>query len=99
MRDLNGNRVDGQTFTATSTPTSTDRTERYQSINGRQVPLEQVIDRVVREDAGGKTTERIVQKFNPNGQLASTERVMIEETKQPGGGSTLRETTYRSDVN
>jgi hypothetical protein len=76
-----------------------ERTERFQSINGRQVPLEQTVDRVVREDANGKVTERILRKFNPNGQLASTERVLIEESKLPGGGSSVRETTYRSDVN
>ena len=95
MKDLNGARVEGQTFTSTDG----ERTERYQSINGRQVPLEQVVDRVIREDASGKVTERILRKFSPNGQLASTERVLIEESKLPAGGSSVRETTYRSDVN
>ncbi|MCU1334786.1 MAG: hypothetical protein JWO19_367 [Bryobacterales bacterium] len=95
MKDINGNRVEGQSFTSTDG----ERTERFQSINGRQVPLEQQVDRVVREDANGKVTERIVRKFNPNGQLASTERVLIEENKLPGGGSSVRATTYRNDVN
>ena len=95
MKDFNGNRVEGQSFSSTDG----ERTERYQSMNGRQVPLEQTVDRVVREDANGKVTERISRKFNPNGQLASTERVLIEENKLPGGGSSVRETTYRSDVN
>ena len=95
MKDLNGNRVEGQSFSSTDG----ERTERYQSINGRQVPLEETVDRVVREDANGKVTERILRKFTPNGQLASTERVLIEENKLPGGGSTVRQTTYRSDVN
>jgi hypothetical protein len=95
MKDLNGNRADGQSFISTDG----ERTERFQSINGRQVPLEQTVDRVVRQDANGKVTERILRKFAPNGQLASTERVLIEENKLPGGGSSVRETTYRSDVN
>lgn len=94
-RDINGNRVAGQTFTSDGG----DRKELFQSINGRQVPLEQTVDRVVREDANGKVTERILKKFNKDGQLTSTERVLIEESKQPGGGSSVRETTYRSDVN
>jgi hypothetical protein len=98
-KDLNGNRVAEQAFTANGTPGDGERTERFQSINGRQVPLEQTVDRVVRQDAKGKVTERILKKFNPNGQLVSTERVLIEETKLPGGGSSVRETTYRSDVN
>jgi len=99
MKDINGNRADGPSFTSNGTPGDGERTERFQSINGRQVPLEQTVDRVVREDASGKVTERILRKFTPNGQVASTERTLIEESKLPGGGSTVRQTTYRSDVN
>jgi len=95
-KDLNGNRVEGKLI---DTSAKGDRTERFQSINGRQVPVEQVTERVVSDDANGKVTERIVQKFDPTGRPASTERVMIQETKLPGGGSTVRETTYRNDVN
>ena len=94
-KDLNGNRVATQSFSATDD----DRTERFQSINGRQVPLEQVVDRVVRDDANGKVTERTLRRFNRDGQLAATEHVMIEENKLPGGGSSVRESTYRTDVN
>lgn len=94
-RDLNGGRAEGQSFSSKDG----DRTELFQSINGRQIPLEQTVDRVVSQDANGKVTERIVKKFNRDGQLSSTERVMIEETKLPGGSSKVRETTYRSDVN
>jgi hypothetical protein len=99
LKDLNGNRADGQSFTSTGTSSEGERTERFQSINGRQVPLEQTVDRVIRQDANGKVTERILRKFNPNGQLASTERVLIEESKLAGGGTSVRETTYRSDLN
>ena len=94
-KDINGNRVDAPSVTSNGG----ERTERYQSINGRQVPLEQVIDRVVREDANGKVTERIVKKFSPTGQVVLTERVLIEENKLPGGGSSVRETASRADVN
>jgi hypothetical protein len=94
--DLNGNRVQGKFL---STSASGERTQRFQSINGRQVPVEQVTERVVSEDANGKVTERIVQKFDPTGRPALTERVMIEERKLPGGGSTVQETTYRDDTN
>jgi hypothetical protein len=95
-KDLNGNRVEGKLV---NTSAGGDRTERFQSINGRQVPVEQVTERVVSKDANGKVTERIVQKFDPTGRPASTERVMIEENKLPGGSSTVRETSYRNDVN
>jgi len=100
MKDLNGNRTDGQSFGSSTSPSvNGGRTERFLLINGRQVPLEQVTDRVVREDANGKVTERVVRRFDRNGQPTASERVMIEESKLPGGGSTVRETTYRNDVN
>lgn len=100
IRDLNGNRVEGQSFGSSTSPTgSGERTDRFQTINGRQVPMELVTSRVVREDANGKVTERIVQRFDRNGQAAGSERVMIEENKGPGGVSTVRETTYRTDLN
>ncbi len=95
-RDLNGNRVEGKLL---NTSASGEVTERFQSMNGRQVPVEQVTERVVSQDANGKVTERIVRKFDPTGQPALTERVLIEENKLPGGGSTVRETTYRNDTN
>jgi len=94
VTDINGSRV------AASTVQSSDhtRTERSQSVNGRNVPLEQVEERVIREDASGKVTERIVKKFNPTGDLASTERVVTEEQKT-AGGSTAHQTTWRSNIN
>lgn len=97
--DINGRRVEAPSVASTGTSANGERTERFQSINGRQVPLEQVVDRVVREDANGKVTERILRKFDPTGHLALTERVLVEENKLPGGGSSIRETTYRTDVN
>jgi len=97
--DINGRRVEAPSIAAAGTAANGERTERTQSINGRQVPLEQVVDRVVREDANGKVTERMLKKFDPTGRLALTERVLIEENKLPGGGSSVRETTYRTDVN
>jgi len=97
--DINGRRVETPSIAATGTSANGERTERFQSINGRQVPLEQIVDRVVREDANGKVTERILKKFDPTGRLALTERVLIEENKLPGGGSSVRESTYRTDVN
>lgn len=93
--DLNGYRV----AAASSTTADHTQTQLSKSINGRQVPLEQREEKVLRKDANGSLTETIVRKYNPNGQLASTERVLTEQQKAPGGGSSVHATTYRSDVN
>jgi hypothetical protein len=92
--DINGNRVDGSTFLSNA-----ERTEVSRSINGRLVPLEETEERVLSEDANGKVTETVTRKYAPNGQLASTERVVTDTQKLDGGGSRVKATTFRSDVN
>jgi len=92
--DINGNRVSAPSYVSTDHQT----TEVIQSINGRKVPIEQRSSKVLSEDANGKIVETIVRKFDQTGQLASTEKVITEERKT-GSGTSLRSTTYVSDVN
>ncbi len=75
------------------------RTELLPSINGRSVPLEKVEERVIRDDGTSKLIERTIQRFDQTGHLAQTERVSEERTRQADGGSQVRATTYRTDVN
>lgn len=96
LTDVNGVRVPGTSYT---TSKDGQKTETLQSINGRQVPLEQAEEKVVREDANGRVVERIVHRFSATGDNAGIERIVTEETKLPGGGSTVRSTTYRNDIN
>jgi hypothetical protein len=92
--DINGRRVQASSIQSSDHTT----TERWQAINGRSVPLEQVEERVISEGLSGKVTERLVKKFSPTGGLASTERIVTEEQKTTGA-STVKETVWRSDVN
>jgi hypothetical protein len=76
------------------------QTQVTQSLNGRQVPLEQHEERILSRAADGTvTTETIVHKYDPTGQVAITERTVTEQRDIPGGGSVVKSTTYRSDVN
>lgn len=93
--DISGNRV----AEATSTSSDDTKTELNQSINGREVPLQSTEEKVLKSDSSGKTTERIVHKYDQTGRLISTDRTIIEEQKTPGGGSVTRSTTYRTDIN
>ena len=92
--DLNG----GANQTQSTTSSSGQRTELSRSVNGRQVPLQQSDEKVIRQDANGRVTERIVRKYDPNGQLVSTERI-VTEMQRVAGGSRTRETSYRGDIN
>jgi hypothetical protein len=92
--DINGRRSDPLTTVSTDHQV----TEVTRSINGRQVPLEQRSERILREDANGSVTETTIRKFDQTGQLVSTEKV-ITEAQKGGSGSTSRTTTYRTDIN
>jgi hypothetical protein len=98
--DINGRRVDqGVQVTSSKSATGSAVTERLQSINGRMVPWERVEERVLRDDASGRVVERWVRHYDQTGNPTPPEKSLIEETKRPGGGSTVRTTTWRGDVN
>jgi hypothetical protein len=92
--DINGNRVAGGATVAVDGVT----TDLRQSINGREVPLEQVQEKVLSKSGNTTVTERIVRHYGANGQVVKTDRVVTEETKTGEGESIVHATTYRSDV-
>lgn len=100
LRDLNGRTVDGiATVTTKAAPGTTETTELRQSVNGREIPLEQIETRVLRDDPSGKAVEKIIKRYDSTGRVTSTEREMTEQVKRADGSSTARTTVYRSDIN
>jgi hypothetical protein len=98
--DVNGNVVsDGPTISQSKSANGSQTTVTTQSINGRTVPLEQVDEHVLRNDTSGKVIERIIQRYDPQGNPLPPVRETIEEQKRPDGSSTVQSTTYRSDIN
>jgi hypothetical protein len=98
--DVNGHRIpDGPEVITTKTPDGSQTTLTTQSINGRTVPLERVEEKVIRDDASGKVVERIVRRYDPQGNPTPPERQTIEEEKHPDGSSTTVATTYRGNIN
>lgn len=98
--DINGNRVaDGPVINQTKTATGSVTTQSHRSINGATVPMEQVEVHVLRDDASGKVTERIVRRYDPQGNPMPSLRETIEQQKHPDGSSTIQSTTYRGDIN
>ena len=94
VTDINGRRVEVDSVVSKEH----ERTEILQNLNGKRSPLRQVDERVLRQDGNTKVTERIIRQYDRNGQLASTEKELIEEQTRPNG-STTHVTTYRTDVN
>jgi hypothetical protein len=98
VTDVNGHRVLDATFTSAARNGQTLTSELTQSINGRQVPLQQTETRILSEGPAGRKTETIIRKYSPTGELASTEKVVTEEQKTGEGRSTIRATISRSDI-
>jgi hypothetical protein len=92
--DINGNRVAGGAVVSADGVT----TDLRQSINGREVPLEQVQTKVLSQSGNTTVTERIVRHYGASGQVVATDRVVTEETKTGEGASVVHATTYRSDI-
>jgi len=98
VQDLNGNREAGLSTVETRSKTVSSRIELARSVNGGFTPLEQVEERVIKEDATGRVVERIVRRFDANGNPGPPEKTITEEEKHVGG-STVRTTVYRGDLN
>ncbi len=97
--DINGNRVAaGPQVTTTPQPNGYETTERTRSINGRMAPLERIEQKILRDDPSGKLIERVVRRYDGAGNLAGTEKLLIDEHKEPNGNSTVETTTYASGV-
>jgi hypothetical protein len=99
ITDVNGRRNAVSEHAAALSGKDTIRTERSRSVNGQKVPLEQVEERVLRDDASGRQIERIVRKFDHDGRLSQTEKTTIHEQKRADGSLSRSETTLRSTVN
>jgi hypothetical protein len=92
--DINGNAVAGGAVVSANGVT----TDLRQSINGHEVPLEQVQVKVLSQSGNTTVTERIVRHFGAGGQVVQTERIVTETTKTGEGESVAHSTTYRSDI-
>src|SRR5262249_29639815 len=92
--DINGRRAEADSVVSKDH----QRTEVVENLNGRRIPLRQTDERVLRQDGSSKVTERVIRQFDRNGQLASTEREIVEEQSR-GNGTTGHVTAYRTDVN
>lgn len=98
--DINGNRVPGLSRAVATSPTGSQRVETTRSINGRQVPLESTEDKVLSDDGrGNRVIERLVRRYDQNGNSGPLEKARIEERVNPDGSKLSVTTTFRDDLN
>jgi hypothetical protein len=98
--DINGHRVaDGPQISQSKSSSGSETTETLQSINGRMVPIERVEEHVLRDDASGRVVERVIHRYDPQGNPTTPVKQTIEEQKRADGSSSVQTTTYRGDIN
>jgi hypothetical protein len=97
--DANGNRVEGTRYTAAESPGGSQRVETLRSINGRMVPVQASEDKVLQQDSQRKVVERMIRKYDANGNPGPPVKVRIEETKGANGSTTIQSTAYQADLN
>ena len=96
--DVNGRVLKGPQVTTTTSKTGSVSTERVQSINGRMVPVEEVTERVLR-DGPVIVVERTRQRYDQDGRPTPPEVTLVEQESRPEGGTLVRSTTSRRDIN
>jgi hypothetical protein len=92
--DINGNRVAGPSTVSIDG----QHTQIIQSINGHKVPMEQTDEKILSQTPNGRVVEKITKRFDPQGNLAETNRTVTEEEKL-SDGSRSHSTLYRGDIN
>jgi hypothetical protein len=63
------------------------------------VPLESTEERVISEDANGRVIERVLRRFDANGNPTPPEKHKVQERKNADGSVSSVTTIYRGDIN
>jgi hypothetical protein len=98
--DLNGNPITAGSSSESKTQGDgrTVRTEYGVDTNGQKVPLASTEETKIEQD-GRIVVQQIIRRFDQNGNLTSTERVVSNEQKLASGAIEKQTSVYRSDLN
>lgn len=77
---------------------TTSRTTLTRNVNGREVPIESVEERVLSDANGVRISERVIRRFDANGNPGPPERIRIE-TRTEGDTVRTLTTVLRTDLN
>jgi len=73
--------------------------QRVQNMNGRSAALEQVEEKVLREDSTGRVVEKIVRPFDANGVPQPPQKILVTETKQGNGVKSIDTQVFHGNIN
>lgn len=79
--------------------TEIERVESRPSINGGTVSARSTAESVVSQKAGEETSERVIQRYDPEGRPTTKQVVKTEKRMLPDGTVISTESLYQEDVN
>ena len=97
--DANGRPVGGRSVSTVVGKGAKARTEHVMSVNGRQVPVDSVVEKVIESGPRRKIVERTIQHYDQNGNPTQSEKVRVEERIDAGGRRTTTTTVSAVDLN
>ena len=92
--DSNGNRQ----LTLESTVSKGAKAESVRNLNGGLTPVEKTEERLIKDDATGRVVERIIWRYDGNGQPGPPEKLRIEERKNPDGSKTIETQVFKGNL-
>lgn len=97
--DVNGRPVPGATRSVEGSGDAATRAQTVRSLNGREVPVESIEQRVVSDRNGVRVLERIVKRYDASGRPGPAEKITIEERKNADGSVNTTTTVMKEDIN
>ena len=92
--DTNGNRQ----LTLESSASKGSKAESVRNLNGGLSPVEKTEERVIKDDATGRMVERIIRRYDGNGQPGPPEKLQIEERKNADGSKTIETQVFKGNL-
>jgi len=92
--DTNGNRQ----LILESSVAKGSKAESVRNLNGGLSPVEKTEERVIKDDATGRVVERIIRRYDGNGQSGPPEKLQIEERKNADGSKTIETQVFKGNL-
>jgi len=92
--DTNGNRQ----LILESSVAKGSKAESVRNLNGGLSPVEKTEERVIKDDATGRVVERIIRRYDGNGQPGPPEKLQIEERRNADGSKTTETQVFKGNL-
>jgi hypothetical protein len=99
LHSVNGGSMPGLDTSYSHSGGTTTVTETRQSLNGHSVPAERVEEHVVSDSGGVRVVERMIQRYDPNGNPLAPEKEVVTTSKLDDGSTDERKAVWRGDIN